>query len=235
MPSFRKHLRNAASATTHSSCSPCAGRRHRRAETMSPAPMPAAATSSPGPISRTTLVWGAASPAPEYSGLRSCVLNHDRGNDVLPQPRPPEFIADAGIERVFGLPGGEVLVLIDELRTRRRRLRADAARVQRRHCRGGLRQAARPARRGVDDARSGRRQPDAAVEQRVSGSGAAARDLGADPRRVSGQPHASTAAAPRRLPAGREVRREDHRRRRLRRGAARAGGVHGAVRLARPT
>src|SRR4249920_4112810 len=25
-------------------------------------------------------------------------------------------IADAGIERVFGLPGGEVLVLIDELR-----------------------------------------------------------------------------------------------------------------------
>ena len=26
------------------------------------------------------------------------------------------LIADAGIERVFGLPGGEVLVLIDELR-----------------------------------------------------------------------------------------------------------------------
>ena len=27
-----------------------------------------------------------------------------------------KIIADAGIERVFGLPGGEVLVLIDELR-----------------------------------------------------------------------------------------------------------------------
>src|SRR5437870_13437245 len=27
-----------------------------------------------------------------------------------------KLIADAGIERVFGLPGGEVLVLIDELR-----------------------------------------------------------------------------------------------------------------------
>ena len=26
------------------------------------------------------------------------------------------LIADAGIERVFGLPGGEVLLLIDELR-----------------------------------------------------------------------------------------------------------------------
>ena len=124
------------------------------------------------------------------------------------------LLADAGIERVFGLPGGEVLVLMDELRTRRRRLRADASRVERRHRRGGVRQAARPAGRGVDDAGAGRGQPDAAVVQRVSRSGAAARDLGADPRRVSRQPYAPAAATARRLPAGRAVRGQDHRQQR---------------------
>jgi hypothetical protein len=58
MPSLRKHLRNAASATTHSSCSPCADAAIVD-DTMSPAPMPAAATSSPGPINLTTLVVAA--------------------------------------------------------------------------------------------------------------------------------------------------------------------------------
>jgi hypothetical protein len=49
MPSFSTALRPAASATTHSSARPCRDAANVEA-TMSPAPIPAAATSRPGPI-----------------------------------------------------------------------------------------------------------------------------------------------------------------------------------------
>jgi hypothetical protein len=50
-----KHFRNVASATTQGSRSP-RGDAAIADGTMAPAPMPAAATSSPRPISLTTLV-----------------------------------------------------------------------------------------------------------------------------------------------------------------------------------
>ena len=52
------NVRTMISATTHSSCRPCADAAIVD-DTMSPAPMPAAATSRPGPINLTTLVVGA--------------------------------------------------------------------------------------------------------------------------------------------------------------------------------
>ena len=90
-------------------------------------------------------------------------------------------LADAGIERVFGLPGGEVLVLMDELR------RAGVDFVLMRHeANAGIAAAVygklrRPARRRADDARSGRGEPDAADVERLSGPRAVTGDLGANP------------------------------------------------------
>ena len=57
--SLSTDLRKVASATTHGSRRPCADAAIVD-DTMSPAPMPAAATSSPGPISLTTLARAAA-------------------------------------------------------------------------------------------------------------------------------------------------------------------------------
>ena len=96
------------------------------------------------------------------------------------------LIADAGIERVFGLPGGEVPPPHRRTAEGPCRFRPDAPRGQCRHCRGRLRQAPRPAWRGPRDARPRRGESDVADRERVSRSGAAGRDLGADPGRISG-------------------------------------------------
>ena len=223
MPSLSTPLRNAASATTHSSASPCRDAAIV-ADTMSPAPMPAAATSRPGPISLMTLaqagVWTIA--VNRHAGCgAACACRHtmtrgrsahdsrhgrrtDRHDDDGGRGGPT--VADAGIERVFGLPGGEVLVLIDELR------KAGVDFVLMRHeANAGIAAAVYGKLRGQPGVVLATLGPGAAnlmlpIAQRVSRSGTAARDLGADPRRVSREPHASAAAAARRLPADRAVR-----------------------------
>ena len=137
-------------------------------------------------------------------------------------------LADAGITRVFGLPGGEVLVLMDELR------RAGVDFVLMRHeSNAGIAAAVYGKLRGQPGVVLTTLGPGAAnlmlpLCSCVPRSRAAARDLGADPRRLSRQPHTPAAAATRRLPAGCAVRRQDHRRQRLRCRAARAREVHGA-------
>ena len=121
-------------------------------------------------------------------------------------------LADAGIDRVFGLPGGEVLVLIDELR------RAGVDFVLMRHeANAGIAAAVYGKLRGQPGVVLTTLGPGAAnlmlpLCERLSRSRAAARDLGADARRVSRQPHAPAAAAARVLPADRAAGREDHRR-----------------------
>src|SRR5688572_24168059 len=100
---------------------------------MSPAPIPAAATSNPGPISLAALVVrvdcssvniyrsrirdgigaqgsvGSDQAIPNRSRPNICAMNSTAAVTA-------KLLADAGTERVFGLPGGEVLVLMDELR-----------------------------------------------------------------------------------------------------------------------
>ena len=106
-------MRNAASATTHSSCSPWADAGHRRRHDVAGADA-GRGDEQPG------------ADQPDDAGRGRC--------GVLCLNRPPpgvryiyalmtstaaataRVLADAGIERVFGLPGGEVLVLMDELR-----------------------------------------------------------------------------------------------------------------------
>ena len=96
-----------------------------------------------------------------------------------------QALAEAGIKKAFGLPGGEVLVLIDELR------KAGIDFVLMRHeANAGIAAAVygklnRPARRRDRHARPRRRQPAAAGRERLSRSGAAARDHRADSRRLS--------------------------------------------------
>ncbi len=120
------------------------------------------------------------------------------------------LIADAGIERVFGLPGGEVLVLIDELR------QAGVDFVLMRH----------EANAGIAAAVYGklRRQP--GVVLATLGPGAANLMLpianayldqeplvaisAQIPIRVPGEPHPSAAPAPRRLSPDGQVRCGDH-------------------------
>ena len=199
-------------------------------DTMSPAPMPAAATSSPGPINRDDAGRGCGG-----------VLRLHRPPPGVPLIYAPmtstaaataRVLADAGIERVFGLPGGEVLVLMDELR------RAGVDFVLMRH----------EANAGIAAAVYGklRRQP--GVVLTTLGPGAANLMLPMSnayldlepllaisaqiPDDFPAEPHAPAAAAARRLPADRALRREDHRRERARRGAAGAGRAAWSARSA---
>jgi hypothetical protein len=134
-------------------------------------------------------------------------------------------LADAGITRVFGLPGGEVLVLMDELR------RAGIDFVLMRH----------ESNAGIAAAVYGKLRGQPGVVLTTLGPGAAnlmlplcgsysirsrCSDLGPDPRRLPRQPRTSCHCT---TPTGRSrVRGQDHRRQRLRCRAARAGEVHGA-------
>ena len=91
-----------------------------------------------------------------------------------------QALAEAGIKKVFGLPGGEVLVLIDELR------KAGVDFVLMRHeANAGIAAAVygklTAARRRDRHARPGRGQPPSADRECVSGPGAAAGDHRADP------------------------------------------------------
>ena len=140
-----------------------------------------------------------------------------------------KVLADAGIERVFGLPGGEILVPIHELR------RAGVDFVLMRHeANAGIAAAVYGNPRGTagrrpDHAWSGRRQPDAAAhssayldqEPLLAISAQIPDDFPASHTHQLLPLHDD-------LPADRAVRRQDHRRERARRRAARAGGVHGA-------
>ena len=138
-------------------------------------------------------------------------------------------LSGAGIDRVFGLPGGEVLVLIDELR------RAGVDFVLMRHeANAGIAAAVYGKLRGqpgvvLTHAGPGRGEPDAAAEQRVPGSRAAARDLGADSRRIPGEPHASALPLHDVYRPVDALRGDDHSAERHRGRATRAGGVHGAA------
>ena len=228
MPSLRKHLRNAASATTHSSCRPCADAAIVD-ETMSPAPMPAAATSRPGPISLTTLVRGGARgvTAPESAGLRSATyyMRHMTSTAAA----TARVLADAGIERVFGLPGGEVLVLMDELR------RAGVDFVLMRH----------ESNAGIAAAVYGKLRGQPGVVLTTLGPGAANLMLPLCSAYLDQEPLlAISAQIPDDFPASHthqllplhdayrpvaQVRGQDHRRERVRGRAARAGAVHGAA------
>ena len=95
-----------------------------------------------------------------------------------------QALAEAGIKKVFGLPGGEVLVLIDELR------KAGVDFVLMRHeANAGIAAAVygklnrQPGRRHRH-AWAGRGQPAAADRERVPRSGAAAGDHRADSRTI---------------------------------------------------
>ena len=87
-------------------------RRHRRRNDVAGADAGRGDEQSRADQLATTLVWVLWCPAPE-SAASAPLIYAPMTSTAAATAR---ILADAGIERVFGLPGGEVLVLIDELR-----------------------------------------------------------------------------------------------------------------------